>query len=194
MLFLLSFFVLWISGLGILLHASFRGPFFEKKFQICYNSIPKPKNGYWKHIFYLYLKGDSSMKKNHSTKDDGFVSIPSPVSPNGKVDIKNMKLTALVTSKNFTVQEKINEINHRHPENTFLSLMEWTEAMELTLQLYPKEEIFCYKHEREVVLVILRLVPTTPRDLAIFRQILKNDWLAHGIKAAVKERLEKLNR
>jgi len=133
------------------------------------------------------------MKKKHSTKDDGFVSIPSSVLPSGKVDIKGMKLPSLVTSKNFTNDQIASEIVSRHPENTFLSLLEWTESMELALRLR-REGLFSYHHEREIILVILKLTPTTPNDLAIFRQILKNDWLSQGIKTAVKEQLEKLNR
>jgi hypothetical protein len=131
------------------------------------------------------------MKKNHSTNDESFVSIPSPISSEGKVDIKKTRLPSLVTSKRFTISEIANEISQRHPENTFTSLLEWIEGMELALRLH-HEGFFPYSKEKEVILVIFKLTPTTSSDLSVFRQIIKNDWLPRGIKAAAKEQFENL--
>jgi len=134
------------------------------------------------------------MKRKNSTNDESFVSIPSPISSDGKVDIKDIKLPSLVISNNFTIDEIIKEVARRRPKKTFLSLLEWTRAMELAaiIRTHTREKIFPYSKEREIISVIIRLIPDNPNDLGIFRQITKNDWLPQNIKDATREQLKKL--
>jgi len=133
------------------------------------------------------------MKKNHSTNDEHLVSTPSPVLPDGKVDIKKIKLPSLVVSTNFSHLEKANEIAQRHPQSTFNSLLEWTEGMELTAQLH-QGDLFPYSKEKEVIQVISKLIPMKAQDLNILRQIIKNDWLPANVRDAVKRRFDQLTK
>lgn len=134
------------------------------------------------------------MKKKHSTNDEFLVSIPSPISSDGKkVDIKKITLDSLVASTTFSKTEKANEISQRHPQNTFNSLLVWTEGMELAARLH-SEDLFPYSKEKEVIQVIFQLTPMKAQDLNILRQITKNDWLPANIKDSAKRRFEQLTK
>lgn len=135
------------------------------------------------------------MTKRPSTPDnhdvDSFISIPSQVSSNGKVSKKNRRLPDLVISPLLSLTTISQEIRTRHPKATFLSILEWTDAMELAAQT-KREVVFALSNkEIEVIRAIYQLKPATKSDLSILQQISESQLLPPKVKYAAQQQLLK---